>query len=247
MENYVANSFDKNYAAAWSMDQGGFSSGLAQNLLAYLSKNKINAKTCLDVCCGTGEFLNYFTKAGLTCSGTEIAKSMVDFCKEKYPTLNFALTKAIYDIPVRGKFDIITCNHDMVNTIERFVDWQNFFKEVASHLNRDGVFMFDYYTKAKLENWNEVVFEESDTMDHVSAIRKGMDNKCIMNEIYYIKNDDGTYNKTFDVQVEAYFENDEIVAALNKAGFKHVTLCNFSLEPATDLPKRNRIHVIARR
>ena len=40
MENYTSNSFDKSYAAAWSSDQGGFSYQLAQNLLAYLNKNK---------------------------------------------------------------------------------------------------------------------------------------------------------------------------------------------------------------
>ena len=41
MEPYVSQSFDKNYAVAWSADQGAFSFQLANNLVAYLKKNKL--------------------------------------------------------------------------------------------------------------------------------------------------------------------------------------------------------------
>lgn len=245
MEQYVANSFDINYATAWSQDQGGFSSGLAQNLIGYIKNNNLNYKTCLDICSGTGEFLSYFSKQGYTCYGTEIAKSMVDYSKAKYPQINFALTKTMTQIPVKGKVDVITCNHDMVNTLERFSEWQELFKNVYSSLNKNGIFMFDYYTKHKLENWNEVTFEESEDMDHIRYIKKGMENKCVINETYYIKNVEGLYNKTFDISVEAYFENNEIVAALKKAGFKSVELCSFALEKVEMVDTRNRLHVIA--
>lgn len=247
MDKYVKNSFDKNYAAAWSADQGGFSYQLAQNLLAYLNKNNIGAKTCLDICSGTGEFLSYFAKAGFACAGTEIAQSMIDFSKEKYPNITFKIAKSVNDISIKGKFDVITCNHDVVNMQEKFSEWQDMFKNVYSSLSKGGVFMFDYYTKKKLENWNEVCFEESDTMDHVRNIKKGMDNKCVINEIYYIKNEQNLYQKTFDVLVEAYFENELIVDALKKAGFKDVSLLDFALEPIANAEERNRIHVIARK
>jgi len=247
MENYTANSFDKSYAAAWSADQGGFSYQLAQNLIAYLNKNNIPAKSCLDICCGTGEFLSNFAKVGFTCAGTEIAKSMIDFSTEKYPNITFKLSKKVGDIPIKGKFDVITCNHDVVNFQEKLSEWLDMFKNAYSSLNKGGIFMFDYYTKKKLENWNEVIFEESDTMDHVRNIRKGIDNKCVMTEIYYIKNNEGLYHKTFDVLVEAYFENNEIVETLKKAGFKSVSLVDFSLEPISNPEQRNRIHVIAKK
>jgi len=247
MQKYVSNSFDKNYAVAWSADQGGFSYQLAQNLISYLNKNKISAKSCLDICCGTGEFLGQLAKAGISCSGTEVAKSMVEYCKEKYSNINVALSKKIADIPVKGKFDIITCNHDVINMQERFADWQELFKNVASSLSRGGLFMFDYYTKHKLENWNEVSFEESENIDHVRNIKKGIDNKSIITETYYIKNNEGLYNKTFDIVVNSYFENDQIVDALKKSGFKEVSLLDFSLTPISNVSDRNRIHVIAKK
>lgn len=247
MEPYVSQSFDKNYAAAWAMDQGGFSYQLAQNIVNYLKKNKLEVKSCLDVCSGTGEFLGYLNKAGIKCAGTEVAKSMIEYSKEKYPHMSFTLTKEIYEIPGKAKYNLITCNHDMVNMMERFDSWKTLFKNAYASLEKGGVFMFDYYTKNKLENWNETIFEESENIDHVRSIKKGMDNKCIINEVYYIKNNEGLYNKTFDIVVDSYFENQEIVTALKKAGFKTVELCDFSLSPVLNAEQRNRVHVIAKK
>lgn len=247
MEKYVSQSFDKNYASAWSVDQGGFSYQLANNLIAYLNKNKIKVETCLDVCCGTGEFLNILSKNGIECFGTEVAKSMIDYSSSKYPAIKFAQTNEIQNFKTKKKYNLITCNHDMINAIEKFSDWQEFFKNAYSSLEKDGVFMFDFYTKTKLENWNEVSFEESDNMDHIRSIKKGMDNKCIINEVYYIKTQDGLYQKTFDIVVDAYFENSQIVTALKTAGFKKVELCDFSLSPVSNPESRNRIHIIARK
>jgi len=246
MKSYVSQSFDKNYAAAWSMNEGGFSYQLAQNLLAYLKKNKISVKSCMDICSGTGEFLGHLEKAGIKCSGSEVAKSMIEYSKERFKNMSFTLTKEIYEVP-KGKYSLITCNHDMVNMMERFDNWKTLFKNAHSSLEKGGIFMFDYYTRNKLENWNEVTFEESDNIDHVSTVKKGMDNKCIRNNIYYIKNNEGLYNKTFDIIVDSYFENSEIVEALKKAGFKTVELCDFSLSPIANPDVRNRVHVIAKK
>ena len=245
MDTYVSQSFDKNYAAAWSSDQGGFSYTLAQNLLEYISKNKKPVKTALDICCGTGEFLYQLSRSGIAGAGTEVAKSMVDYSAEKYPNMKFTLTKEIFDFPTKKKYDLISCNHDVVNMIEKFSGWKTLFANAYKALEKGGIFVFDFYTKKKLENWNEVIFEESDTMDHVKSIKKGMDNKCIMNEVYYIKNDEGLYTKTFDIVVESYFENKEILAALNAAGFKNVQFCDFSLSPVANAESRNRVHVVA--
>lgn len=247
MENYVANSFDTNYALAWSMDQGGFSSSLAQNLIQYFERNNLKPRSVLDLAFGTCEFLYKLSRQGLVCYGTEIAKSMVDYSKAKYPDFNLTLADHLYDIPFRDKFDLITCNHDMVNTLERFNEWQELFKNAYRSLNNGGMFVFDYYTQRKLENWNEVSYEEGENMDHITQTKKGMDNKCILNEIYYIRDPENKFTKTYDVQVEAYFPNIEIVEALKKAGFKEVELCNFSLEKAESPETRNRMHVIAKK
>jgi len=172
---------------------------------------------------------------------------MIDFSKEKYPNITFNIAKQVNDISIKGKFDIITCNHDVVNMQEKFSEWQDMFKKVYSSLSKNGIFMFDYYTKKKLENWKETIYKESSSMYHIRNIKKGMDNKCIINEIYYIKNDQNLYHKSFDILVESYFENELIVKALQTAGFKQISLLDFSLEPVVNPSERNRMHIIARK
>ena len=157
------------------------------------------------------------------------------------------LGRWVRSIPAKSKYDLISCNHDMVNMMERFDNWKTLFNNAYKSLEKGGIFMFDFYTKKKLENWYEVIFEESDTIDHVKSIKKGIDNKVIMNDVYYIKNNEGFYKKTFDIVVESFFENKEILSALNAAGFKNVEFCDFSLSPVANAEERNRVHVIAKK
>ena len=247
MEQYKANSFDTNYAKAWSQNEGGFSSQVANNLVKMRAKGKMKFNSCLDILCGTGEFLNIMNANNVKVEGTEIAQSMIAVASEQLPTAKFHLTPNIQDFKTKSKYDLITCNHDCVNLIEKFADWEKFFANVNSHLNKGGYFVFDFYTKKKLQDWVEVKHEESSTMDYIKDIKPGIDNKCIMKEIYFIKEENGLYKKTFDILVESYFDNQEIIQALKKAKFKeiYITDIEFNELSVPEIENRNRIHIIA--
>ena len=68
-----------------------------------------------------------------------------------------------------------------------------------------------------------------------------------MKEIYFIKEENGLYKKTFDILVESYFENQEILQALKKAKFKEIyaTDIEFNELSLPEMENRNRIHIIA--
>ena len=51
--------------------------------------------------------------------------------------------------------------------------------------------------------------------------------------------------KTRDIVVECYFENGEILEALNKAGFRKVMVVNENLEPLENTEYADRIHIVA--
>ena len=249
MDKYKANSFDKNYAMAWSQNEGGFSSQVATNLLRLREKGKINFNSCLDILCGTGEFIRLLKKNGVAVEATEVAQSMIDVAKENLPDVKFHLTPKTQDFDFKGKYDLITCNHDCVNLMEKFADWKHFFENAYAHLNKGGTLTFDFYTKKKLQDWVEVRHEESATMDYIKDIKPGMDNKCIMKEIYFIKEKGDLYKKTFDILVESYFENEEIFAALKAAKFKEIVATDIEFNPlsASELENRNRIHILAKK
>ena len=91
-------------------------------------------------------------------------------------------------------------------------DATNAFKKA---LNKGGLFVFDFYTKFKLENWNETLYEQGLDMDYVKLIQPKF-GKSVINEMYYVKKGKDAYEKTGNIQVESYFDNDEILNLLKK-------------------------------
>ena len=241
-----SNQIDLDFAKAWDKNQGDFSKNLAINVINFAKQNKIKIESALDVCCGTSNFLNELNNEGIVCTGTEIDQSMIDFSKEKYPIFNYQLTKNIYDFSFKKGFDLITCNHDMINYLESFNEWVELFKSAIKNLNKHGLFVFDFYTKNKLSDWNETTYTSSDSLDCLLNIKSGLFDKTVLTYTYYINYEDYMI-KTKSINVECYYETQTIIDALKKVGFKNVTLVDSNLEPITDIDSAERIHVIAKR
>lgn len=239
-----SNQLDLDFAKAWDNNQGNFSSNLARSIIAYANDNNKQIKTALDICFGTANFLRVLNDNGIECYGTEIDKSMLDYSFSKYPNMKFSLAKEIYDIPVKGKFDLITCNHDMINYMENFDEWKMLFKNVEKHLDKNGIFVFDFYTKHKLKNWNETTFESSEWLDCLMSVKSGIYDKTILNYTYYINYRDYMV-KTKNIVVECYYENEDILDALSKSGFKVAYFADSNLNPLENTEYAERIHVIA--
>ena len=240
------NQIDLDFAKAWDKSQGNFSKDLALNILNYSNQNKLKISTALDICCGTSNFLNEINSAGAICFGTEIDQSMIDYSKEKYPSLTFQLTNSVHDFKFKTKFDLITCNHDMINYLESFDEWINLFKNAMKHLNKHGVFIFDFYTKNKLKDWNETTFSTTDSLDCLLNVKSGLFDKTVLSYTYYINYEDYMI-KTKSITTECYYETQTILDALKKVGFKNVSLVDENLNPLTDIDSAERIHVIAKR
>lgn len=241
-----SNQLDLDFAKAWDNSQGDFSKNLAEKILNYGNNNRMKFSTALDICCGTSNFLNILNTAGAICFGTEIDQSMIDYSKEKYQSLTFQLTKTIPDFSFKTKFDLITCNHDMINYLETFDEWVALFKNVIKHLNKKGIFVFDFYTKTKLKDWHETSYSSTDHLDCVLNVKSGLFDKTVLSYTYYINYEDYMI-KTKSIATECYYETNAIVDALKKVGFKNVSLVDSNLQPIEDIESAERIHVIAKR
>lgn len=235
---------DVDFARAWDNSQGSFSMNVANRILNFAEENNKKIKTALDICCGAANLLNIFHNRGIKCAGTETRQGMIDYSKDKYPEITFLKTKKMSEFPSRQKYDLITCNHDIVNYFENFDEWKDFFKDANKHLNNDGMFVFDFYTKNKLANWNETIFFSSEWLDYLTDVKSGIYDKTRIIYTYYI-NYQNYVIKTRDIVVECYFDNNEIFEALKKAGFKNVMIVDENLVPLQNIDYAERIHIIA--
>ncbi len=257
----------KAYADAWSTNQGNYSHSLAKKLLAFTKLQKLDIGTALDICCGSANFLNELQRQGIACTGTEILDSYIEYNQENFPNIRFIKSDSILDFDKTEKYDLISCNHDVINMLPSLKDWNQFFATAYKHLNNGGILLFDYYTKKKLQNWNEVVFDESDKLDYVKEISStpGSNKTTITNIFYtninydpdanknisaidreYLQND---YSKKFKKNEysteEHYFENDEIMALIKENGYRYLITTDGSLTPVSNISEMNRVHIIA--
>ena len=237
--------FDDKFAEAWYNLGGDFSYMFSKQLINYLKANNLQPKNVLDVYCGAGNFLAEMQKTGIKCTGTEGSKAFIKFNQKNYKDMEFLYANNLADFATKQKFDMITCIYDLVNYMETYKEWQDFFKVAYKQLNKGGLFVFDYNTPKRLADWNTVVYEESDKMDYLQTVKSGVYGKTIINYIYYIKNADGTYDKTSSLRTETTFELEQVLDALKKAGFKDIKLCDFSLNPVANPQAKNKLHIVA--
>ena len=264
MEETIEKNFDKAFAIAWSENQGSYSEDIAKKTLNFIKLQGLKVNTVLDICCGSANFLKEMKNNGKDCTGTEILDSYVEYDKSKYPNINFIKTEDILGFDDLGKFDLITCNHDVINMLPTIEDWGTFFSKVYEHLNNGGLLIFDYYTKRKLQDWNEVSCDESEKLDYIRNV-VSKNNSTSISNIYFINlnynpnaeennsldknysfNDyEKKYKKTEDTTVEYYFENAEIMEYIKKAGYRYLITTDSNFSPVSGLENMNRIHVIA--
>lgn len=242
------DSKDVNYdfAKAWDLSQGDFAKNIANRILAYNETNDKHFTSVYDVCCGSSNLLKVFHDCGFKCYGTETRQGMFEYSKEKLPEVTYYLTEKMNEMPGKDKVDIVTCTHDLVNYFEDFSEWEQLFKNAAKKLNKHGIFVFDFYSKFKLSNWNESSFKSTPHLDCLTTVKSGVYDKTVINYTYYI-NYNNYYVKTKDIVIECYFELERIINALKKAGLKNVQIVDANLNPTEPSEYAERIYIIASR
>lgn len=265
MYDFKDTNFNEAFAVAWSENQGSYSATLARKILNFIKLQNLKVKSVLDICCGSANFLEYLKSNGLECTGTEFLDSYIEYDKNKFPDIKFIKTEGIDNLENLGTYDLISCNHDVVNMLPTIEAWGKYFKNVYDHLNNGGIFLFDFYTKRKLEAWNETIFDNNDKLDYIKNIVCDGKTSTSISNIYYINisnqiqdknvsaidreyslnNYENKYKKTENTSVEYYFENQDILNELKKAGYRYLITTDGNLSPISNIEDVNRLHIIA--
>lgn len=238
--------FDVWYAEAWSRRQGDFSFNLANNLIRYLKDKNLMIRSVLDICSGSGEFVSVLRNICTDCVGVDNADGYLEYVRPKFPDIEFKKVDLLYEFDLKRKFDLVSCNRDVVNMFTNWTQWQTMFNTVYKHLNKRGIFIFDFYTKNKLDGWTETIFEQGDDLDYISKVSQN-NGLCVMNETYYVKETNILCRKTGDIMVEAWFETSQIINGLEEAGFRDIKFIDIEFNEIKDYKDLNRIHIIARK
>lgn len=236
------NTTDLTFARCYDMFEGNFSEKLAGDILIYGESNKRKIKSALDICCGTGRLMRQLINRGIKCHGTETENAFIE--QTGLGASDIKIVTQPFDIPFKDSFDLITCTHDVVNTFGSFEEWKTLFKNVCKHLDGNGMFVFDYYTKTKLSNWNELKFKSDENADMVFKAQQEKFDRCSLDYTFYLN--DGEYMlKTKQKIFESYYDDEMIINELKKSGFKKVMLFTKNLDPIESINAEEKVCIIA--
>ena len=126
----------------------GDRSAAAHFVRDLLELHRPQARTVLELACGTGSILGFLADR-YDVTGLDRSGRMLSLARRKLPHLRF-YRQDMTRFALNKKFDAIICVFDSLNHLTAFDQWLKVFRRVKRHLNRDGIFVFDINTVGKL-------------------------------------------------------------------------------------------------
>jgi SAM-dependent methyltransferase len=206
--------------------------------------NKPDAKTLLELACGTGALLKLLARF-YTVVGLDVSPEMLSLARKKLPRASF-FRQDMVSFHLGRKFDVIICVFDSINHVLRFAGWEKVFRRVALHLHEEGLFVFDINTVAKLQRRIRTpalmhAFGRNSLIMEVTDERRGIANWNIKVFEYQGRNRGRLFEENIK---EAAFPVETIKRALRKH-FAQIQV----LDPLNPRPsvKSDRLYFVCKR
>ena len=212
--------------------------------LIKLLKEANSGANGLDIGCGNGYFTRALIRAGYSVTGIDISPQMLDTAQKlalKEGIKAEFLLGDITKLKVTAKKDFCIAINDCVNYIPKN-KLKCAFSHVFNSLKKGGVFIFDISSAQKLKNTigNNLFAEDKEDISYIWFNTLANDS-VTMDLTFFERQKDGTYKRYDERHIQYIYEEDEIISALNEAGFSAKS------EGHLGKDKRERINFICTR
>ncbi|MFO7814211.1 MAG: class I SAM-dependent methyltransferase [Halanaerobiales bacterium] len=215
-----------------------------KHILYYYDKNP---KKIMELACGTGNMMKYFSDGADKIYGIDKSEDMLAIAQNKFSNngnVKFFNTDMSRKIKYNN-FDFIYSVFDSMNYILEFEELINVFENVYLNLIKEGIFVFDINTEYRLMDIGEG--RKKLTGDNYTCYWKDIvdkeNGKWIVELNIYLNRDDEIKNFT-ETHVETSYPLDKIKKGLLNTGFQHVDYFRSFTFNKGD-PKNDRIHFVA--
>lgn len=122
-------------------------------IVNIVKEHNRNAKSMLELACGTGTLSIGISKKGFLMEGIDISEDMLTIAQAKAYESGAKVRYYHQDMitfNTRKKYDAIFCMCDGMNYVTCDDDMRKVFANISSHLNPEGILIFDLSSKYKL-------------------------------------------------------------------------------------------------
>ncbi len=221
--------YGNDFAAVYNDKWQDFSARMWPFLWETIQKHKPDAKTWLDLCCGTGRLLKLVCENGFSAVGLDLSPHQLKYAKVNAPAATLVQAD-VRDFSLAQEFDMVTCIFDSLNYLTTKKDLGRALRRARRHLSEDGSFVFDMNTFAGLQ----------DTWCHISTIREP--HRVIINETSFDEKrglgrclitgfvkQGRAYRKFEEEHIERGYKAEEIEDALARCEFGFKKYDGYSL------------------
>jgi len=204
----------------------------------YISRIFLNGKreikSVLEFGCGTGNITCNLARKGLDITAVDLSEGMLTIADEKADRLGL---KNIHfylgdmsNFQINQTFDAVISCCDSVNYLPNLEAVQRFLLSSYECLEKDGLLLFDMNTITK---YKKVIMDNTYVydLDEIYCVWENEPhfdkNEMHFNITFFDKNEDGTYNRNEETQVQYFYAIEEIHHCLKSIGFHNMKYYNF--------------------
>jgi len=108
---------------------------------SFIQKHHVNAKTLLDVGCGTGKHL-YFLQEHYQVEGLDISPQMLKIARNRFPDIPFH-EGSMLNFDLQKKFDVITCLYASLTLVKTLDNVKKAIACMVRHLTDGGILLIE--------------------------------------------------------------------------------------------------------
>jgi SAM-dependent methyltransferase len=195
----------------------------ADYLQSAFLKFNANPNLILELGCGTGSMAVELAKRGYDMIALDLSADMLSVAYEKAhraKTNILFLNQDMREFELYGTVDAVICLLDSLNYMTSFNDIEKVFRLVNNYLNPGGMFIFDLNSPYKLSSilGNETFCEVGEDVSWIWKNTYDSKRKCATFDLtFFIRREDGLYERYDEIHKERAFSTEEIVKALDQA------------------------------
>lgn len=138
----------KAYATVYDDFKGDRSSNV-RLIEEWINKYRPEARTILDLACGTGEITKALSQQ-YELTGLDRSRAMLKIARRKNPGIVF-VKGDMQNFRIDNKFDVVICLHNSINHLLELNQWRQTFETISRHLKKDGLLIFDSNPPSKMD------------------------------------------------------------------------------------------------
>ena len=198
----------------------------ANNIKNLVGKNNIKKEKMLELACGTGmltiHFFDFFEKI----DALDLSKSMLEVFSKKFQEENVSLYNYnMVNFQNENSYDLIVILLDSINYILEEKDLKKLIENSYKNLKKDGLLIFDINSEYKMKEVfgsKSYIYEYEDIFYTWDNIKDGDIIDMELN--FFVENDDGTYQRIIENQVERIYSVDFMKKILKENNFCEIEI-----------------------